>query len=530
MPGWPSESGCKGDMRWLTRSRTLGLTVAVLIACVTASGASKRETAARHYKKGSQLYEDLKHVPPLELGIRQYELVAEQLRAVRMADPTSGYCDDALLKLGEVYRQMAERFDDSAHLVKAAEAFRVLAREYPHSKLRAGALDLVASLTKPAEDPVPPPQPAQQRAAAPPSPVQQPAWPRLALSPDSHQPGMVVEPPASPATVSEIRHHSYDDGTRLVLHVSAKKPLVYEWQGAPGPLAIGILESKLSSPALAGRPVIIDDSLIDSAKLEQDQDQRTRLLLNARSSITFDAFWLEGPGRLVIDIRGAGQPRAGRTIEGLLPPQPGTAGGEKLSRIVIDAGHGDRDTGSVGPRGTREKDIVLDIALRLGRLAQDQLGMEVIQTRMTDKLVKLEERPQIANRSGADLMVSIHCNSARNANVRGIETYYLLNNGSKKLATFLQRHLYAGLSKHSPSIRDRGVRRRRFVVLRGAEQPAALVEVAFLTNRHDEALLVKPSFRQEVAELLLKGVKAFADDAGIPTKRRPVLSELVSQD
>ena len=586
-------------MRGLARPAIVTLTAALTLATTLAEGASKRETAARHYRAANQLYEDLKHVPPLELGIEQYELVASGLQAVRLADPTSGYCDDALLQLGDVYQRMADRFGNPAHSKDAVEAYQTLAREYPHSKLRGTALELAAKLGGNSPAPRAPAVVPKVEEAPSTQVAETSAWPRLALSPEVHAEGSAVAPPepgsadsgasGSRALVSELRHHSYEDGTRIVVHVSSQRPLAYERQGRGRLLSIDILGSTISDGSLDGKRFKMDgdDPLLGAVRMARNGRVNSRIRLEARTEVTFDAFWLDAPGRLVIDVRSKDQPRAARTLEGLSPPPDplavppkrptATASGSlsltramglKLERILIDAGHGAHDTGSVGPRGLKEKDVVLDIALRLGKLVEARLGLEVVQTRIDDTFVELEERALIANRSSADLIISIHCNSARSSSVRGVETYYrslrpsdewamavasfenassrgairdlrgLLSKvaraewveESKDLATKLQRRLHAGLSKHSSNIRNRGVRRAPFVVLRDAEVPAALVEVGFLTNRYDEALMRKPTFRQEVAEYLLQGISDYAESLGMVTGIPRTTSPAVNQD
>lgn len=586
-------------MRRLMLPASVTLTAALALTATVAEGASKRETAARNYRAANQLYEDLKLVPPLELGIEQYELVVGRLEAVRLADPTSGYCDDALLRLGDVYQRMADRFGDPAHSEDAEEAYQTLAREYPHSKLRGTALELAAKLggNSPASRP---PAMVPEVAEAPTAEVAETSsWPRLALSPEVHAAGSAIAPPGarsaepgaseSRALVSELRHHTYEDGTRIVVHVSSQRPLAYESQGRGRQISIDILGSTISDASLDGKRFKIDsdDHLLGAVRLARNERVNTRIRLETRSDVTFDAFWLDAPGRLVIDVRSTDEPRADRTREGLSPPpdpaavppkHPTTtasgnisltrAMGLKLERILIDAGHGAHDTGSVGPRGLKEKNVVLDIALRLGRIVEDRLGVEVVQTRIDDTFVELEERALIASRSGADLFISIHCNSARSSSVRGVETYYrslqptdewamvvasfenassrgLIRNlsaelskmaradlveESKDFATKLQRRLHAGLSKHSSNIRNRGVRRAPFVVLKDAKVPAALVEVGFLTNRYDEALMRKPTFRQEIAEFLLQGISDYADSLGMVSGIRRSTSAAVNQD
>ena len=246
-------------------------------------------------------------------------------------------------------------------------------------------------------------------------------------------------------------------------------------------------------------------------------------------------------------------------VELVEPPKPASATsrgqrnlirslGLKVGRVVIDAGHGGHDTGSIGPGGLREKDLVLDIASRLGELIQSRLGAEVIYTRTDDQFILLKERTKLANISQADLFVSIHANSSRLKNIRGVETYYLSFTTSpsamavasrenaaaqrsihelqgllskialtekiqesREFAGQIQKALYRGLSGETKGLRNRGVRKAPFMVLIGAEMPAVLAEVGFLSNPSDEKLLKTSSYRQKVAEHIFKGVEKYAN-------------------
>ena len=220
--------------------------------------------------------------------------------------------------------------------------------------------------------------------------------------------------------------------------------------------------------------------------------------------------------------------------------------GLKVNRIVIDAGHGGHDTGTIGPHGLLEKDIVLDVALRLSKLVQEKLGAEVILTRSDDTFIPLHERTQIANDHKADLFLSIHANSSPSPEVAGTETFFLnftsssgaidvaarenagadksvgelkdliqsitLNDKITESQTFAQTvetSLYSQVSKTNASAHNRGVKRAPFVVLIGASMPSVLSEIGFLTNDRDEKNLGKPEYRQKIAESLYKGVSRY---------------------
>ena len=562
----------------------LALALGVMLSGLAATPASKRDTAARYYRTAAGLYEDLKSVPAPELRLRQYQLVANSLRKVHLTDPSSGYCDDSLLRLAEVYHMTAVRFDDEKYVDRAVETYEFLAREYPHSKHVQAARTMVAKLRTGAVPAAVPPAGSPAQAL--------PAATTLALSDEEHAAGKVVGDSGSArraASISEMRHHSYADGTRIVLQVDGRTALKYDRLKGPDRLYIDLFGSRVADALGAGRQLAVNDRLLSAARLAQNRNNKSRIVLDLRSAVSFDAFWLDNPGRLVIDVRSAGTPRAERTVLALrpqqlpatpAPPAPRAAAatvagrlsltralGLKLDKVLIDAGHGGHDTGTIGAGGLREKDIVLDVALRLGKLVEERLGAEVIQTRTDDTFVELEERTQIANAQGADLMISIHCNAAPQSSVRGIETYYLnftsdswelsvasLENAaanrsvheleslvskialeekieeSRDFATKVQSRLHAGVSKHSSGIRDRGIRKAPFVVLIGAEMPAILTEIAFISNSKDEALLRKSSFRQEVAEYLYSGIADYASSLGTLTNRRSLSAGSAQRD
>ena len=245
--------------------------------------------------------------------------------------------------------------------------------------------------------------------------------------------------------------------------------------------------------------------------------------------------------------------------------------GLKIGRIVIDAGHGGHDTGTIGPTGLMEKDLCLDVALRLGKIIQQKLpGADVVYTRPDDTFVPLEERTRIANEAKADLFISIHANSSHDAQARGIETYYLNLKGSavamevaarenasssdgihdledlvkriartekidesKEFALDVQESLARNVQKSNRQIKNRGVRKAPFVVLIGADMPSILTEISFLSNPADEKLLKQPEQRQRLAEGIYQGVAGYLQNLNSMTmnlepasapRRTPVVS------
>jgi N-acetylmuramoyl-L-alanine amidase len=222
--------------------------------------------------------------------------------------------------------------------------------------------------------------------------------------------------------------------------------------------------------------------------------------------------------------------------------------GLKIGKIVIDPGHGGHDTGTIGPNGLEEKDLVLEVGRKLGKLLETRLGAEVVYTRKNDTFIPLETRTAIANQQRADLFISIHANSSHDPAARGVETYYLnftsspealevaarenavseksiyeLQDLVKKIALKekieesrefagdVQQSLHSGLVAKSPGIRDRGVKKAPFIVLIGANMPSILAEISFVSNPGDERRLETSEYRQRIAESLYRGIAKYVN-------------------
>jgi len=243
---------------------------------------------------------------------------------------------------------------------------------------------------------------------------------------------------------------------------------------------------------------------------------------------------------------------AGQPVEAAAPTADGETSlvralGLKIGRIVIDAGHGGHDSGTLGAGGIEEKDVVLDVALRLGKLLHDRLGAEIVYTRADDTFIPLETRTAIANKAQADLFISVHANSSQDPSARGVEVYYLNFTSdpdamrvasrenavstqsvhelsdlvkkitlkdkideSRELASDVDASLYTGIEKGNEGLKNRGVKKAPFVVLIGANMPSILAEISFVTNPQDADELRRPEYRERVAESLYNGVARYA--------------------
>lgn len=298
----------------------------------------------------------------------------------------------------------------------------------------------------------------------------------------------------------------------------------------------------------------VKDEVEDSASTKKEvaklSSTEMKATPNPTSEPTFASVAPRGPERTTTDKKSGKKAAA---VEGR-QARP-TANGErsliralglKIGKIVVDAGHGGHDTGTIGPSGLLEKDLVLDVALRLGKLLEGKMGADVVYTRDDDTFIPLETRTAVANQNQADLFISIHANSSQDTSARGIETYYLNFTSSpdalevaarenavseksihelqdlvkkialkekidesREFAVDVQHSLYSGLSVKSPTLRDRGVKKAPFIVLIGANMPSILAEISFVSNPQDEHRLQTPEYRQKIAESLYKGVAKY---------------------
>ena len=371
-------------------------------------------------------------------------------------------------------------------------------------------------------------------------------------------------PASGRAVVSGVRHFNANGVSTVVIDLKA--PVQYRKNRLPSPERIyfDLLNTSLA-PGLNGQTIEVKDGLINRIRVAQPSENVTRVVLETNSGSSFWDAMQENPNRLTIEVRGAEavkpEPKATPSVapmevapevkrpETNSPAPPITEDpqsrlhGQKL-RVVIDAGHGGWDLGTVGREGLLEKNLVLDVAQTLGILLTNRLGCEVIFTRKDDNYVALEQRAEIANRAQADLFISVHANYSSLTSARGVETYYssffsppeareieyrenatatVMTQAklsgralkekvdeSKKLAASVQQALHGTLATGNSAIRNRGVREASFVVLTGTEMPSVLAEISFVSSPADEERLRNPSYREQIAEALYKGIEHFA--------------------
>ena len=476
--------------------------------------------------------------------------------------PQCSKAPDSLFNMGVLYQKLYHRSWLKSDLEMAQKSYERLVKSYPKSNLADDALFGAAQILEEmgrkkeaykAYDKV--------RNSYPSGDMSGKAKKKLTeLASYAPRPDPVVPAVSKPGkfNVSDVQHWSNPNYTRIVVYGSGQ--LNFEKHslkrdsvtGKPPRIYIDIKGAVL--PKGIDNSLAIRDGLLQQARIAQYDTDTVRLVLDMESLKDSTASALSNPSRLVVDIYGEGQGEGQTALAG----DPGSSGlissgsevlplsqqlGLKVKRIVLDPGHGGRDPGAVGPKGLREKDVVLSLAKRV-KTALEARGYEVLMTRDSDIYVKLEDRAIFANNSRADLFVSIHTNASKNRAVRGIETYFLgvardrqssetamLENAvsnentlsdleqilhslinqnnmwhSNELAEAVQDSMHGMVSGKYGTIRNLGVKQAPFYVLSKTGMPAVLVETSFISNSSAEKLLQRSDFRDTLSDSITRGI------------------------
>jgi len=408
-------------------------------------------------------------------------------------------------------------------------------------------------------------------------------------------PSVAASGVATPVTLLEIRREALPDTLRVTLELD--REVVFYNERIEGPPRVFIdLSNTRAADALKDATIPFPDGPVRQVRVGRQLNARTRVVLDLSGAGSHSVYAVYNPYRIIIDIEraapaaaavlparrtpivtkparapvvitsnasgtphppAAAQPPAEATATDSSKPAPAappqnTNGsfslarqlGLGVTRIVIDPGHGGHDPGA-RVNGISEAALVLDVATRLEELLKQQ-DVEVVLTRRTNAYVALEERTSLANRSDADLFLSIHANASTATSARGVETYFLnfapnpeaeaiaarensgsakrmrhlphivqaiaLNNKldeSRDFATIVQSALYQELRKSNKTLKNLGVKQAPFMVLVGAAMPSVLAEISFMSNRGEATLLKTERYKQQIAEALLAGIMRY---------------------
>lgn len=365
---------------------------------------------------------------------------------------------------------------------------------------------------------------------------------------------LVILPPffaeASSIEVKDIRSWSSENYTRVVVDLTNTVEFSKNRLSNPDRLYFDVKDAHISKEVNTSIPV--GDGILKTVRASQFNKTTVRVVLDLDEISDYQTFIFDDPARLVIDVYGKTRTAA----------KPDMNIVKRM--IVLDPGHGGHDPGAVGPKNLYEKDVVLDIALKLKKVLMEDPFNEVFLTRERDIFIPLEERTAMANRKNADLFVSIHANASPRREAKGIETYLLNWNDDEeairvaarenaislkkmramnrqvdivdviksdlirenkrdesiKLANYIQRSLISNLDSDTKHVLNLGVKQALFYVLFGAKMPSVLVEVSFISNPEEERLLSNDAYRTEIAKGIAKGLNTYLTSA--PTVQKVV--------
>ena len=572
-----------------SRLRVAVTAVAVwLSVCAVASAQTRQQQAKARFDEAALRDEQARFA--LTIFMEQAptrELTTQVTRAVTAFEsvvrrfPASGLADDALWRAGSLADAAYQRLNRPQDRDRALKMFRWLVKEYPRSTFVKPSNAKIARIT--AE--------AQAGAVAETASNPLPSTPITPVSTALAAP-LPESAAVDRATLTSIQRVVLPNAVRVTLELDREVAYKEERLGGPSRLFFDLRNVQLT-PALMDKVLNYGSDVVSKIRVGRHPENTVRVVLDLEDASRYSVFTLYSPFRLVIDAERAVartvatpsvvQPIATEPIAPALvaappappvvivdrvpaPPVPETttapaapsptapaangAGGFSIarqlglsvSRIVIDPGHGGHDPGTPA-KGLTEAQLTLDVALRLEKLLHKEPGVEVVLTRRTDVYVPLEERTAIANRSNADLFLSIHANSSSNSTARGIETYFLsfasspdaeaiaarensasekemhqlpdlikaisLNNKldeSRDLANMVQDSMVSTLRKANRDVRSRGVKKAPFVVLIGASMPSVLAEISFITNKQELSLLKTASYKERIAQALYGAV------------------------
>jgi N-acetylmuramoyl-L-alanine amidase len=526
----------------------------------------------KRYRAAKVYYHNLQHHYKLGKSRPKWDTTVRTFRQIYLARPKADIGMNSLFMMGRLYYEMYTRFHNPLDLDEAIAYYDDITLLFSASHLADDALYILGQIylndkndPKLAADAF-----FQITCHYPHSDMAGIAAEHLSGNNNSNSEETAQHPKVNSklAQVEPIKFWSTTDYTRVVIQVSDQvdytKHLLEKQGDRPRRLFLDFAASRI--PPKACRPTPIQDGLLKRVRVGQFSPDTVRVVLDIESISSYKIFTLQDPFRTVIDVKGWEQKkeelpvavvkvlkdnkkRAPQTaaqatrdvpVEGPLPSLAQQLG-LGIRKIVIDPGHGGKDPGAIALNGLKEKDVVLAVSKKLARQLRTKLGCEVVLTRTTDVFIPLEERTAIANTEKGDLFISVHVNSAPSPRLLGVETYVLnltndedsmrlaaqenatsaskmsdlqniladlLNNTkldeSTKLAEHVQTKMAQGLR-----IKDLGVKQAPFYVLIGAQMPAILSEITFLSNPSEAKRLRQDHYLMTIAEHISAGVNDY---------------------
>jgi N-acetylmuramoyl-L-alanine amidase len=560
------------ELRYTTRKGKIGLIFFLLIfISVMPCPAFSAESAAQAFQNAQKKYLDLSRDAKMRKSRPNWIDTIEAFASVAEKYPNTKFAQRALYMKGKIYIELYGYSQNKADVNKAVDIFSGLVKKYPDSNLADDAVyktariyDTIFNDKKKAYDLY-----RQVITKYPKGDMVQGA--REGVN-SIHIEEDVKEkkPSKTPITkemvlVKEIRQWADKDYTRVVIDLDGD--VSFDTIMLPSTidpekgtrLIIDLNNAKLV-PQFPAKIDVTDGNLV-SIRTAQNQKDKVRVVLDLPKKTDYNAFPLANPSRIVIDLntkeetKDVAQTSTSTSFKKVkkwskssMPddlPSIARQLSLKVSRIVIDPGHGGKAPGAIGPNGEKEKDVVLTISKGLAESLRKQ-GFEVFLTREEDVFLSLEERTAFANSKKADLFISIHANANRDKAAAGIETYFLnlttdekaievaarenattsksigdlqliindlmLNskiNESSTFANCVQGSIVNALNNKDHSSKDLGVKQAPFYVLLGARMPSILVETGFMTNPDECGLLHDQVYQTSIIDGILKGIQGY---------------------
>lgn len=569
------------------------LLLCLLLLSVSTRAAAAGDDLTGQYHQAKKYSQELASNKTLAADRQNWLAAVAKFKNIYKADQTHHLAPSCLFMMGRLYREMYGKFKKPMDLSEATAYYEDIVSLYSKNRLGDDALYAIARIhLEERQNPGKAARILERLLRLYPAGDMAPdAAAALAKIPGSRGKDSLVllsaskktlfskpapSAPVAPlvkASLKPLRYWSNNNYTRVVIEtttpVKYRENLLKKTAEAPRRLYIDLENCRIAPELQDAIP--INDGLLKRVRSGQYSPDITRVVLDTQSLEDYKIFALQDPFRIVVDLKGQSGtvPPAPTRPEPLLQasakilvenPSPASNGasptlaqqlGLGIRRVVLDPGHGGKDSGARGKNGLMEKDIVLKVAQQLSRKLKEQLGLEVIMTRDSDVFIPLEERTAIANSKEGDLFISIHVNAAPTKKARGVETYILdlarsknamelaarenssstsqisdlqtilldlIQNSKKsesiKLAEYVQDNMVNGLGPKY-QIKNLGVKQAPFIVLVGAQMPAILTEIAFISNPTEAKWLQSDEYIGSVSNQLVAGIGNYVNELNL---------------
>lgn len=491
-------------------------TLLIIFLILIASTIYAKDARKSYFEANASYSELLKNKRKLKSRVNWISTI-RKFQKVYKKNPNGPFAPASLYKTGIIYKRLYGYSNRKTDILESIDIFERIQKRYPRSSYSAKAKQNIKQIRNP-----------------------------------KHITKSYVKKNGR-NVIKEIRYYSNSKYTRIVIDVSG--PVVYSHNKLHKPERI-FVDIKGCKIGNIPKFIKINDNLLKDARASQNTPDVVRVVFDIKSINKYKIFSLKSPFRIVIDVHENGR----RHYKDEKLPNVKISRGKKIKAgaiakqlalgvktIVIDPGHGGKDTGAPGYyKGLYEKDIVLSIAKKLARKIRRRIKCKVYLTRTRDIYISLEERTAIANTKNADLFISIHTNASRNKRASGIETYFLnlatdnaaisvaarenatskknisdlqsiLNdlmqnakiNESSLLARYVHKYLYNHISRRYSRVNNKGVKQAPFYVLLGARMPSILIESSFISNRLESKRLKSRVYQDRICEGITTGIKEY---------------------